>query len=102
MEHDQERVVELIGEDGVPVKFEHLMTLEHSGKSYVMLTPVEPETEDEEGSVVVLRIDTDDSGEDCYIVEEDQETAEAVFAKFVEILEEEEAGEDDADGDAPS
>ena len=44
MEHDEDRIVELTADDGSVVKFEHLMTLDHKGKSYILLTPVEPET----------------------------------------------------------
>lgn len=97
MEHDENNVVELIGEDGTPVLFEHLLTLEHEGGSYLLLTPTEPETPDEEGSVVIMRIGKDDDGQDCYIVEEDEAMAEAVFARFLAILEEEEEDEENED-----
>ncbi len=98
-QEEMDNVVELIGEDGEPVSFEHLMTLEHQGRSYVLLTPEEPETPDEEGSVVIMRIDKDASGEDCYIVEEDEAVLDAVFGRFLSIMEEEEADEEDADED---
>jgi len=91
--NEENNLVELIGEDGTPVQFEHLMTLEHAGKTYVLLTPAEPETPDEEGSVVIMCIGTDDQGEECYILEEDEEVLDAVFNRFLEIMEEEE--EDD-------
>ena len=92
MEHNEDNVVELIGEDGTPVHFEHLMTLAHGGRSYILVTPVEPETPDEEGSVVIMRIDKDANGEDCYIIEEDEAVLDAVFTQFLEIMEED--GED--------
>lgn len=99
MEHDEDRIVELIADDGTPVQFEHLMTLEHAGKSFVLLTPVEPETADEEGSVVIMRIDRDRDGNDCYVVEEDDEVCDAVFDRFQEIMdtEEDDGEEDDVD-----
>ena len=83
-----DRIVELIGDDGEAVKFEHLMTLEHGDDLFVLLTPVEPETADEEGSVVVMRIDEDESGEDCYVIEEDEAVQEAVFNRFLDMLNE--------------
>lgn len=98
MEQD-ERIVEMIGEDGTPVQFEHLMTLEHGESLYLLLTPAEPETPDEEGAVVIMRIDTDDSGEDCYVVEEDEEILESVFARFMAILEEDDGDEGEEDGE---
>jgi len=90
MENDESNVVKLIGEDGTPVNFEHLMTLEHEGRAYILLTPAEPETPDEEDSVVIMRIDRDDHGEDCYIVEEDDAVLDTVFNRFQEIMEEDE------------
>lgn len=94
MDNEENRTVELIGEDGVPVLFDHLMTLEHAGRLYVLLTPTQPETPDEEGAVIIMRIDTDDQGEDCYIVEEDEAIVDAVFERFMDITEEEEAEDD--------
>ena len=90
MEQEESNVVELIGEDGTPVRFEHLMTLGHENHSYILVTPAEPETPDEEGSVVIMRIDQDAVGEDCYIVEEDEAVLDAVFSRFLAIMDEEE------------
>ncbi|MCL1796211.1 MAG: DUF1292 domain-containing protein [Clostridia bacterium] len=87
METD-DRIVELIGDDGEVVKFEHLMTLEHGDDLFVLLTPVEPETADEEGSVLVMRIDADENGDDCYVIEEDDAVQEAVFNRFLDITDE--------------
>ena len=71
------------------------MTLEHQGQRYILLTPAEPETPDEEGSVVIMRISRDEQGEDCYIVEEDDEILDAVFNRFLELSEEEEDEEEE-------
>ena len=73
------------------------MTLDHKGKAYILLTPVEPETEDEEGSVVIMRIDRDDAGEECYMIEEDEDVCDAVFDRFVEIMDEEDEEDDGED-----
>ena len=97
MEHDEDRIVELTADDGSVVKFEHLLTLDHKGRSYILLTPVEPETEDEEGSVVIMRIDRDDAGEECYMIEEDEDVCDAVFDRFVEIMDEEDEEHDGED-----
>jgi len=87
MERD-DSIVELIGDDGQAVKFEHLMTLEHGDDLFVLVTPVEPETADEEGLVVVMRIQEDEDGEDCYVVEEDDTMREAVFERFLTLTNE--------------
>lgn len=95
MQEEERNIVELIGEDGVPILFEHLLTLEHGSASYILLTPAEAETPDEEGSVVIMRIGKDADGTDCYIVEDDEDVLEAVFARFMEIMEQEEEDEDE-------
>ncbi|MDL2319047.1 DUF1292 domain-containing protein [Eubacteriales bacterium OttesenSCG-928-A19] len=96
MDMDESKIVELVGEDGTPVLFEHLMTLEHGDGMYLLLTPAEPETPDEEGSVIIMRIDRDAKGQDCYIIEEDEEKLDAIFERFMRIMSEE---EDDLDED---
>lgn len=95
MNSEKENVVELIGEDGTPVLFEHLMTLEHGEETYVLLTPAEPETPDEEGAVVIMRIETEADGEDCYVIEENEAVLEEVFGRFMEIVESEEEEDED-------
>ncbi len=92
---EESNVVELIGEDGEPVSFEHLMTMEHGDRSYILLTPVEPETPDEEGSVIIMRIDKDADGTDCYVVEEDEAVLDAVFSRFLDIMDEDGEGDDE-------
>lgn len=96
VENLQDRIVELIDEDGQPVQFYHLMTLEHEGHDYVLLTEApEQENDDEEGDVYILRIDQDDQGEDCYVTVEDEDTLQAVFDQFVAL------SEQDDDEDEP-
>ena len=84
---EQDEIVELIDEDGKEVQFEHLMTLEHQGKTYVCLAPVEPDEEIGDDELVILRIDTDEDGNDCYVTIEDDEELDDVFEKYLEIAE---------------
>ena len=86
-EMDEENVVELVDEDGETVRFEHLMTLEHEGDLYVMLTALEATPDTDEDEVFILRIEKDDQGEDCYVTVDDEETLQAVFEKFVSLSE---------------
>lgn len=99
-QHTQDvEVVELIGEDGVHVLFEHLMTIEHKNESYLMLTPLEPENEHEEGMVYILRIDKDDKGIDCYVAVEDEDLQNEVYERFLALMAEMEEDEDDEEGE---
>ncbi len=104
MNDDQDNVVELLDEEGQAVRFEHLMTLEHEGKDYVLLTELgdgEGDSEESEGEVYILRIDTDERGEDCYVAVEDEDVLQAVFDKFVVLSGQDELyGEDDEEDEA--
>ena len=91
MNHDldmeQENVVELVDEDGNTVRFEHLMTLEYEGKPYICLVPLDPMEDVSEDELVILRIDTDEEGNDVYATVDDEAELDAVFEKYLEIAE---------------
>lgn len=84
---EQSDIVELIDEDGKEVSFEHLMTLEHKGNTYVCLAPVEMDDDIGEDELVILRIDTDGEGNDMYVTIDDDEELDDVFEKYLEIAE---------------
>ena len=88
-EYDMERedIVQLVDEDGNEVDFEHLMTLEHNGNAYICLVPVEPMEDVAEDELVILRIETDEDGNDIYATIEDDAELDAVFEKYLEIAE---------------
>ena len=92
LDMEREDIVELVDEDGQAVRFEHLMTLEHGGKPYICLVPVDPMEDVEEDELVILRIETDADGNDVYATIEDDAELDAVFEKYLEIAE---ADEDD-------
>jgi len=91
MNHDldmeQENIVELVDEDGNAVRFEHLMTLEHEGKPYICLVPLDPMEDVSEDELVILRIETDAEGNDVYATVDDDAELDAVFEKYLEIAE---------------
>ena len=91
MNHDldmeQDDVVELVDEDGNAVRFEHLMTLEHEGKPYICLVPLDPMEDVSEDELVILRIETDAEGNDFYATVDDDAELDAVFEKYLEIAE---------------
>ena len=87
LDMEREDIVELVDEDGQAVRFEHLMTLEHEGKPYICLVPVDPMEDVGEDELVILRIETDDEGNDVYATVEDDAELDAVFEKYLEIAE---------------
>ena len=80
-EEENDRV-ELIDENGEHTVFEHLATLEYEGESYLALC--DPEADEDDLEVFILKIDQDEDGNDVYNVPED-DVADAGFAKLVEM-----------------
>ena len=83
-EEEENDLVELIDENGETTVFEHLATLEYEGESYLALC--DPESDEEDLEVFILKIEQDENGEDVYNVPDD-DVADAVFARLVEMAE---------------
>lgn len=93
-------IIELLDEDGKPVRFEHLMTVEYEGDPYVLLVPIDEVEDVDEDEVIILRIETGDDGEDTYVGVEDEELLEKIFERYLEIAEaDEDADEENEDKD---
>ena len=86
---EQDNIVELVDDEGNTVEFEHIMTVEHEGKEFVLLVPVTEMEDVEDDEMIVLQIATDDEGNDVYVGVEDEELLEQVFNKYLEIVENE-------------
>ena len=79
-----DNIITLNDEDGNEVKFEFLDLIELDGEEYVVLLPTEGE-EDEDGEVVILKVeDTDSEDEESYVSVDDQEVLNKVFEIFKE------------------
>ena len=89
-ENEEDDLVELIDENGERTLFEHLATLEYEGENYLALC--DPESEEEDLEVFILKIEQDENGEDVYNVPDD-DVADAVFARLLEMTED--FGEDE-------
>lgn len=101
---ESDNIVELVDEDGMEAKFNHVMTLEYENESYVLLSPAEPMDDMEDDEIVILRIDKDENGIDMYVSVDDDDVLENVFNKYLSIAEEDEDTEadeaEDDEGDA--
>ena len=88
MEENEEldNIVILNDEDGNEVKFEFLDLVELDNEEYVVLLPMTEEGEEDEGEVVILKVeDTDDeSEEESYVSIDDEEILNKVFEIFKE------------------
>lgn len=90
--------VELLDEQGNPVRFEHVLTLEHEGELYAFVVPVEALEDEDEDSMIILKIVPGASeDEDQYIGVEDDALLETLYNQYLEIMDDE--GEEDGDGE---
>ena len=87
-----EGIIELTDEDGVTTQFEYLTTIDHEGELYVVLMVAQDEEQDdEEGEVLILKIEKDpETDEDIYVSVDDDDISQAVFDKFLAMMDEEE------------
>ena len=85
-EEELDNIIILNDEEGNEVKFEFLDLVELDEEEYVVLLPVSEEGEEDEGELVILKLeDTDeDSEEESYVGVEDEEILNKVFAIFKE------------------
>lgn len=84
-DENEDRIIEFIDENGESTLFEHLATLEYNGESY--LAVCDPESDDENLEVFILKIETDENGQDFYTVPDD-DVSDAVFQHLVDMTEE--------------
>ena len=83
-----EGIIELTDDDGVTTQFEYLTTIEHEGELYVVLMVLDDEEQDdEEGEVLILKIEKDpETDEDIYVSVDYDDVSQAVFDKFLEMM----------------
>lgn len=91
------QIIELTDENGETNQFEYLTTVDHEGKLYVVLMLLDEDAEpndEDEGEVIILEIQKDENGEDIYVSVDDDAVSDAVFQKFLEIVDEQDEEED--------
>ena len=86
MENEEvDNIIVLNDEDGNEVRFEFLDLVELDDEEYVVLLPVAEEGEEEEGEVVILKLeDTDEDSDEESYVGVDDEVLNKVFQIFKE------------------
>ena len=86
-----DNIIVLNNENGEEVKFEFLDLVDLDNVQYVVLLPMTEDEEDDEGEVVILKLeDTDeDSEEESYVSVEDEEILMKVFNIFKEKFKDE-------------
>ena len=93
---EDDDVIELTDDEGNTVRFNYLTTVDHEGSLYVLVTEDDGDEESEEADVVILKIEKDEAtGEDIYVTVDDEEVGNAVFDKFMQMLNDEDGEEDE-------
>ena len=87
MENEElDNIIVLNDEEGNEVQFEFLDLVELDEEEYVVLLPVSEEGEEDEGEVVILKLEDSEENaeEESYVGVEDEEILNKVFAIFKE------------------
>jgi len=88
MSENMGNIIELIDdESGEAVRFQHLANIEYEGRWYIALAE-ENAAEEGECEVFIMEIAEEDDGRESYLQVEDSETQDAVFQKFLAMMEE--------------
>lgn len=85
-------LITLMDEDGNEKEFEHIATMDHNGSSYVALIPAFQEPEEfveGDGQLVILKMVTDENGEDILSSIDDDEEFDTIASEFEKLLENE-------------
>ena len=90
-EEELDNIVTLNDEDGNEVKFEFLDLVELDDEEYVVLLPILEDGEEDEGEVVILKLEETDeeTEEESYVGVEDEEILNKVFQIFKEKFKDE-------------
>lgn len=89
MSEEQSDTLVLMDEDGQEHQFQVLDILEVEGTEYVVLLPADQEDEDEDEVAEVLRIETDENGDEILVELDDEDELEKVARAWEESSAEE-------------
>ena len=85
-------------EDGSEFELEQISTLEYRGAEYSLFLPADMDEDDPDYGYIILRIETDENGEEIYCSVDEEEELVAVYDLFMEELfadEDTDEGEDE-------
>lgn len=94
---DESNIVILNDENGNDIKFEFLDLIEYESEEYVVLLPVDDEGENDDGEVVILKLEDSETDEESYVSVDDEATLSAVFEIFKDKFKDEFNFTDDAE-----
>ena len=90
LQEEESSIISLTDENGVETEFEYLDCIEYEGKEYLILMPVDEESNE----IVILEIQPVDEENENYVAVESEEILEAVYeifkARYQDVLQFEE------------
>ncbi|MGN1104070.1 MAG: DUF1292 domain-containing protein [Candidatus Coproplasma sp.] len=105
LDEDSDGQIRLTNADGTELVFNQVAAIPYNETLFAILAPVSDIEGVNDDEAIVFRVDETDDGETVLVLEEDEETAMAVFDKYIQLWEEsqsegdfdEEAFDDDDD-----
>lgn len=94
MDDANTNIIELIDENGETVQFEHVMTISYDERDYIVMKVLENE-DTEEDEVIIMRVESDENGDEVYNTIDDEDEQQEVFDVFLEILDSQEEEEEE-------
>ena len=79
-DEELDNILTLTDENGEDVEFEYLDTIKYEGKEYIVLMPLDEESNE----IVILEVQPVDEENENYIAVESEEILEAVYGIFKE------------------
>ena len=76
-------ILEMVDEDGNPIRFYLSASIHYAGEEYVLLTCAEQTADIEQDESFIMRCVTDDDGETCYQSLEDEALIAAVYEAYL-------------------
>ncbi len=91
LDEELSNIIILNDENGNEVQFEFLDLIEYDSEEFVVLLPILEEGEEDDGEVVILKVDDseENADEESYVSVDDEGTLTAVFEIFKEKFKEE-------------
>lgn len=80
-------------DEGNVYELEHLDTIEMDGTFYLAFLPTDVDVDSEQYGILILKQETDASGEQFLVVPEDDEEIDRVYDRFMQQLYEEDGEE---------
>jgi len=94
MMEERDDILMLIDENGEEEEFEYIDSIQMDGNEYIVLSPLnkndqnDNENDDLAEEVVILKVDTNENGEESFITVDDEDELDAVFEEFKNRMEE--------------